>query len=281
MCAELFKFFYWSIPFYYASLSLSKFTIVFQTLRFVAPSQKRSRLACYIMIGVIFAYLAYTVITTFTICIPASFFWDKSIEGSCFNFLALWFVNAALNIVTDIAILVIPLRIVIAIQLPRAQKVWLVLVFAIGGIVCISSILRLQSLYVVSVSTDPTYDNVAAAYWSDIEMNLAIICSNCPTLRPLLSRCFSTFQLSSYGPRSRLTGNRPPSTPGMLNSPRMDMRSNMPRNVRLPSNDDDGDFPLRDIMVTTEIKQDFTEHEKELSIDSRASPATPKDHDFV
>lgn len=127
------KFFYWSIPFYYASLSLTKIAIVLQTLRFVTPSQKSSRLACWIMIGVILCYLVYTEVTTFLICIPAEFFWDKSVGGTCLDSLALWFANAALNIVTDIAILIIPLRIILQIQLPRKQKMWLVLVFAIGG----------------------------------------------------------------------------------------------------------------------------------------------------
>ena len=127
------KFFYWSIPFYYASLSLTKLTIVFQTLRFVAPSQRRSRIACYALIVAVLAYLVYTVVTTFLICLPAEFFWNKTIEGSCLNFLALWFVNAALNIITDIAILVVPLRVVVAIQLPRRQKLWLIGVFALGG----------------------------------------------------------------------------------------------------------------------------------------------------
>ena len=85
------------------------------------------------MIGAILAYLLYTVITTFTICIPAAYFWDKNIDGYCLNFLALWFVNATLNIITDVAILVIPLRIILAIQLPKKQKVWLVMVFTLGG----------------------------------------------------------------------------------------------------------------------------------------------------
>ena len=91
------------------------------------------------MIGVILCYLVYTIITAFAICIPAAYFWDKTLDGYCLNFLALWFVNAALNIVTDIAILVIPLRVIIAIQLPKKQKVWLVLVFALGGMYVHSS----------------------------------------------------------------------------------------------------------------------------------------------
>jgi hypothetical protein len=54
--------------------------------------------------------------------------------------------------------------------------------------VCIVSILRLQSLVAISNSSDPTYDNPPAATWSSVEINVGIICSCLPLLRPLLTR---------------------------------------------------------------------------------------------
>ena len=78
-------------------------------------------------------YMVYTLVTTFIICDPPAAFWDLSIEGHCLDFLALWFANAAINIITDIGILIIPLRLIVSIQLPRKQKFWLIGVFAIGG----------------------------------------------------------------------------------------------------------------------------------------------------
>ncbi|KAH8725893.1 hypothetical protein GQ44DRAFT_207239 [Phaeosphaeriaceae sp. PMI808] len=56
--------------------------------------------------------------------------------------------------------------------------------------VCIVSILRLQSLVAISNSEDPTYDNPPAATWSSVEINVGIICSCLPCLRPLLNKCF-------------------------------------------------------------------------------------------
>lgn len=50
------------------------------------------------------------------------------------------------------------------------------------------SILRLRSLVSISNSTDPTYDNPPAATWSSVEINVAIICSCLPLLRPLMTR---------------------------------------------------------------------------------------------
>lgn len=55
------------------------------------------------------------------------------------------------------------------------------------------SILRLQSLYFASESTDPTYDNVSIAIWSTIELNTAVLCGCLPTLKPLLARTFPRF----------------------------------------------------------------------------------------
>lgn len=55
---------------------------------------------------------------------------------------------------------------------------------------CIISILRLQSLYVVSVSPDITWDNPLPAIWSSSEVNVGIICSCLPTLKGGIVRIF-------------------------------------------------------------------------------------------
>ena len=54
--------------------------------------------------------------------------------------------------------------------------------------VCIVSILRLHSLVAISNSTDQSYDNPSAATWSSIEVNVGIICSCLPLLRPLMHK---------------------------------------------------------------------------------------------
>jgi len=64
---------------------------------------------------------------------------------------------------------------------------------------CIVSILRLQSLVGISNSTDPTYENPPAATWSSVEVNVGIICSSLPCLRPLLVRSFPHIFSSGHG----------------------------------------------------------------------------------
>ena len=68
------------------------------------------------------------------------------------------------------------------------------------------SVLRLHSLYIISVSKDSTCkpismrmdsktdfdsgDNVTTSIWSNIEVYLGIICASLPTIRPIIERLF-------------------------------------------------------------------------------------------
>jgi hypothetical protein len=52
------------------------------------------------------------------------------------------------------------------------------------------SILRLQSLYVISRAKDVTWENPLAAIWSSVEINTGILCSCLPTLRSCVARVF-------------------------------------------------------------------------------------------
>lgn len=63
-------------------------------------------------------------------------------------------------------------------------------IFCLGGITCVVSLLRLQSLYAVSVSNDISWDNPMAALWSNLEVNIGIICSCLPTLKTCILRVF-------------------------------------------------------------------------------------------
>jgi hypothetical protein len=64
---------------------------------------------------------------------------------------------------------------------------------------CIIGVLRLYYLYQASISTDLTYDNVAPATWSAIELNVGIMCACIPALRPVISVVFPRLLSSTAG----------------------------------------------------------------------------------
>ncbi|QSS60326.1 integral membrane protein [Histoplasma capsulatum] len=155
-------------------------------------------------------------------------FWDDTVEGNCLNRDAFWLSTAIVHIVTDVVLLAMPMPILIRLNIPKRQRIALVLVFALGGLyiplqsvsnnphqimflaqkvnsvlvisVCITSGLRLESLRQLARSDDLVEHNAAAASWSAVECNVAIICCSLPTLRPLVTRIFPLiFPKTGYG----------------------------------------------------------------------------------
>jgi hypothetical protein len=71
---------------------------------------------------------------------------------------------------------------------------------------CILSILRLHTLKVAVETTDPTWDDRAAAIWQILELNTRNVCSCLPTLRPLVTRIVTKLGTVNTGTRTqRLT----------------------------------------------------------------------------
>lgn len=64
---------------------------------------------------------------------------------------------------------------------------------------CVVSLLRLQSLYAISVSHDISWDNPMAALWSNLEVNIGIMCSCLPMLKALVLRAFPLLFSSTMG----------------------------------------------------------------------------------
>ncbi|OCL10124.1 hypothetical protein AOQ84DRAFT_289897, partial [Glonium stellatum] len=181
--------FWASVWIYNLSLTFTKVSILLQYLRIFTI--KQFSVSCWALLGFVAVYGTWAFFSSVFECMPVSYFWDKTIEsGHCMNQYAVWFTNAAVNIITDFAIMIFPIPVLRSLTLPLKQKRALILVFTLGGFVCIVSTLRLQSLVAISNSTDPTFDNPPAATWSSIETNVGLICACLPALRPLLSRLF-------------------------------------------------------------------------------------------
>jgi hypothetical protein len=171
-------------------------------------------------IGVIVVYGLWSVFSTAFMCTPVAYFWDHSIGGHCLSRLGVWFANASLNIITDVVICLMPVPVLNKLRLPRKQKYALIAVFCLGLFVCLTSILRLKALYDISVSTDVTWDNTPAAYWSSLECNFSVVAACLPTLRKTISRFFPRFfsSPSDADSKHRYIPSRRPKTKSRTNN---------------------------------------------------------------
>ncbi|KAK3389212.1 hypothetical protein B0H63DRAFT_389980 [Podospora didyma] len=97
--------------------------------------------------------------------------------------------QAALNIVSDLAVVVLPLPTVFSLQFSMKQKISVSCILAIGSSVVICSIARLPYVIQLGETTaDSTYTEAILGVWSIVEVNLGIFCGCSMRLKPLIVR---------------------------------------------------------------------------------------------
>ncbi|KAK8128794.1 hypothetical protein PG984_009902, partial [Apiospora sp. TS-2023a] len=176
---------------YVPAIGLTKICILFFYLR-VFPS-RGFRYACFGTIAFVVAFSIATFVTTIFSCSPVDFVykgWAGDSKGTCININAFWFSQATINITTDLWIMILPITQIKKLDLERKKKIFLCIMFCVGLLVTVFSIIRFTGLVSYSSTTNPTYNNVGAATWSVLECNVGIVCCCMPYVRSFLNRVF-------------------------------------------------------------------------------------------
>ncbi|KAI1486441.1 hypothetical protein F5X96DRAFT_682013 [Biscogniauxia mediterranea] len=195
------KYFYLCQITYKSSINLTKASILLLYLR-IFTGVRWFRLACAFVLTSVVMYCIASVTATIFQCTPITGAFDKTIEYHCIDNSRFWFANAGFSIATDIVILTLPMPLVYSLQIPRIQKIALIVVFTLGVFVVITSCLRVTTIDLQAKSPDPLYD-VASTMWTIIEMNVAVICACLPQIRPLIVKLFPKLMPASYGSRDK------------------------------------------------------------------------------
>ena len=98
--------------------------------------------------------------------------------------------HAAVNILQDFLIVLLPMPEIRRLNLDTRKKISLAIVFGLGGFVCIIAIVRLYSLRTFGFTNDPTWDNVPTTIWSATEISVSFVCASLPAIRAALVRLF-------------------------------------------------------------------------------------------
>ncbi|CUS06728.1 unnamed protein product [Tuber aestivum] len=112
--------------------------------------------------------------------------WAPTFPKGCNNLVPVYYAQAGFNIFSDLVILVLPLPSLIRLQVSKRRRVALVVVFCIGSIAVIASIVRINALYIFQNSKDIPYDGIFILIWSQVEINVAIISASAPGILPLV-----------------------------------------------------------------------------------------------
>ncbi|KAK3292671.1 uncharacterized protein B0H64DRAFT_234029 [Chaetomium fimeti] len=190
---EVVKYTWITQVFYAPAIMLTKITVVCFFMR-VFPA-RGFQLVCWGTIAHCVLFIVSTTIAAILACVPveaAWIAWTGTAEAVCFNNNAFWWAHAAINIITDVWILALPIPQLLNLQLGRRKKVYLIMMFSVGLVITIISIVRFSGLITYSTSTNPTFNNVNVATYSVIECNISIMCCCMPAMLSFLRHVMPT-----------------------------------------------------------------------------------------
>ncbi|PWY89222.1 MFS general substrate transporter [Aspergillus heteromorphus CBS 117.55] len=164
------------------------------------------RLAIYATLFVVnVAGLVLTFLNVFQ-CSPVAAAFTSSLRSTakCLNVISLALTSAPVNILTGLAILFLPIPMLTNMNLPRSQKVIVTGLFGCGIFVTIIDVIRI--IYIQRAVTDSEESSLTqgqtdgttlveisapaalSMMWSVAEVNMAVICTCIPLLKPLVVR---------------------------------------------------------------------------------------------
>ncbi|KAF0330657.1 integral membrane protein [Colletotrichum asianum] len=172
---------------YYVCISAIKISILCMYLRFAVSRSFNILCICTIAFHALFFVICIGV--TLSQCQPLSKQWDLTgtVEGMCINTTAFFYFTSGFNILTDIWILIIPIKTLSGILRPRREKIALAIIFGVGAFATITSIIRLHTIYTYTLAKDLFQESILVNVWSMLEINIGIICASVPALKPLFT----------------------------------------------------------------------------------------------
>ena len=193
--------------------------LFYLTLSKNQPVFKWSTIATLAVVNV--AGLALTFLNILQ-CRPVGAAFDDPIQptAKCIDIVTLYLSSAPVNIITDLAILFLPMPILTSMRLPRNEKIILIVTFSFGAFVAVVDVVRIAYLESAalarlqnnsgSAASNAEYDYSWIAslsfMWSAVEVHVGIIVACVPGVKPLVTKIFPNL-LGRIKQAGELTGN--------------------------------------------------------------------------
>lgn len=192
----------------------------------LTKSERLFRWANYVTLFVVNAAgLTLTFVNIFQ-CNPvgAAFISTPLADAECIDIITLYLSSSPVNIITDLAILFLPIPLLTQMRLPRKQKIILVITFGFGFFVAIVDVIRIAYLQGAATSREQDLTSIhfqdsadddfswyasLSFMWSVVEVNMSIICGCVPGLKPLVARIIPKMIKDTTGYSQNTAGTLP------------------------------------------------------------------------
>ncbi|KAJ4267462.1 hypothetical protein NW762_003569 [Fusarium torreyae] len=205
---------------YNPALMATKTSILIFYLRLAKHTQRVLRFASWLTLAIVnIAGIILTFMNVFQ-CRPTSAAWDVDHDehAKCIPLLTEFICSSPVNIVTDLAILALPIPVLTGMRLPSRQKTILVLTFTVGIFVAVVDVVRIYYLQ-QAITTTPTsttgdpqsrfggqtdfaWNASRSLMWSAVEVNVGMMCACVPTLKPLVLKLLPSMLYDPDGTRA-------------------------------------------------------------------------------
>lgn len=156
------------------------------------------QLASYGMLAFITIPSLVIILATILSCSPIAHFWNRDLEGHCLNVTAVAYANSGFAVTQDVLLIALPVFMLWNLNMSRRRKCLIALMFAVGSLGLVATIVRLSTLHVFGNLADPTWDYIPVVYWTVVELAAGMICSCLPAIRILLERFFGVLHMSTH-----------------------------------------------------------------------------------
>ncbi|KAK0117718.1 hypothetical protein ONS95_012046 [Cadophora gregata] len=221
---EIEKFGYTSQLLYIPALALAKLSTVVY-LRALSPVARFAIVNQAIEAFVIVWAIASEFAIAFQCALPTPY---AILTSKCFNTVTFWNVTGIFDILTDMAITILPAYLVWGVKMPKSKKALVILVFGARMFIIPLTIWRLE---VINVDARPSIpDQTLASYHTylatTVQLNFAIVAACIPFLKPFMESMNSGSYIASaanmdstYGAGSKL-GSRSGDTSRKASKPK-------------------------------------------------------------
>ncbi|CAK1358030.1 unnamed protein product [Cercospora beticola] len=170
----------------------TKLSLVCLYLRIWHPFDGRTwfHFTCYGLAAMLSIALIVSCTTVTLACRPIAAYWDLTLrpQATCLNSTGLHYGFASVNLVLDLAVLIMPIPRIMKLRVSGPRKLGLLATFAIGALVTACSVVRIVLLKQTENTTNPTYDFSPAGRLGVVELNASVITCCMPATAGLARR---------------------------------------------------------------------------------------------
>ncbi|KAI1174365.1 hypothetical protein F4777DRAFT_554246 [Nemania sp. FL0916] len=187
-----------------------KVAILLEWIRIFVPPGSRNLVfwASHSMIFIVIGFYIALIVAFNVACTPVEANWNVLIKGDCSRVNTKYtnLSTSAFNLISDVLILLIPQRVIWKLNMSTKRKIGVSVVFAIGVLACVASLIRLVETVRHAESPDFTYtfSGIMLVSASEIALGFLVVSG------PYFPKLFGSIDLStirsklSFSGRSRL-----------------------------------------------------------------------------